>query len=158
MIIARGFAIAATLLTLVGQASASEKKYGHGVTDSEIKIGNTSPYSGRHQPSAWWRRPAKPIAKINAEGGINGRNIRFVFCTTTPTAAEKTVEQTRKLVESDMKCFRLQRAGHRDQLRGPEYLNAQKVPQACSSRAGQRKWNVPGKFSMDDGIYPELPE
>ena len=79
MIIARGFAIAATLLTLAGQASAGEKKYGPGVTESEIKIGNTSPYSG---PASAFSMVAKAgeayLRKINAEGGINSRKIRFV--------------------------------------------------------------------------------
>ena len=79
MIIERGFAIAAALLTLAGQASASDKKYGPGVTDGEIKIGNTSPYSG---PASAFSMVAKAgeayLRKINAEGGVNGRKVCFV--------------------------------------------------------------------------------
>src|SRR5258705_11747505 len=94
MIIARGFAIAATFLTLAGHASAGEKKYGPGVTDSEIKIGNTSPYSG---PPSAFSMGAKAgeayVRKINAEGGINGRKFRLISYAddySPPTSVEQT--------------------------------------------------------------------
>jgi ABC-type branched-subunit amino acid transport system substrate-binding protein len=62
-----------------GAALAGEKKYDTGATDTEIKIGNTMPYSG--QGSAWGllgRAEAAYFDKVNAEGGINGRTIRFI--------------------------------------------------------------------------------
>ena len=73
-------------------------KYGPGVTDSEIKIGNTSPHSG---PASAFSMVAKAgeayVRKINAEGGINGRKIRFISYDDA-YSPPKTVEQTRKLV------------------------------------------------------------
>src|ERR1700730_9183261 len=101
MTITRGLALAATLLSLGVQASAGEKKYDPGVTDGEIKIGNTSPYRG---PATAFSMVAKTgdayFRKINAEGGINGRKINFISYDDA-YLPPKTVEQTRKLVESD---------------------------------------------------------
>ena len=99
--ITRGLALAAMLVSLGIQASAGEKKYGPGVTDGEIKIGNTSPFSG---PASAFSMVAKTgeayFRKINAEGGINGRKINFISYD-DGYLPPKTVEQTRKLVESD---------------------------------------------------------
>ena len=153
MIIARGFAIAATLLTLAGQASAGEKKYGPGVTDSEIKIGNTSPYSG---PASAFSMVAKAgeafVRKINAEGGINGRKIRFVSYDDA-YSPPKTVEQTRKLVESDEVLFVFNALGTATNSAVQKYLNAKKVPQLFVS-SGAAKWNDPGNFPWTMGFTP----
>ena len=73
--------VAALLLAalLAAPALAAEKKYGPGVSDTEIRIGNTSPYSG---PASAFSMVAKTeeayFRMINAEGGINGRRIVFV--------------------------------------------------------------------------------
>jgi branched-chain amino acid transport system substrate-binding protein len=153
VIIARGFAIAATLLTLAGQASAGEKKYGPGVTDSEIKIGNTSPYSG---PASAFSMVAKAgeayVRKINAEGGINGRKIRFVSYDDA-YSPPKTVEQTRKLVESDEVLFVFNALGTATNSAVQKYLNAKKVPQLFVS-SGAAKWNDPGNFPWTMGFTP----
>jgi branched-chain amino acid transport system substrate-binding protein len=145
VIIARGFAIAATLLNLAGQATAGEKKYGPGVTDSEIKIGNTSPYSG---PASAFSMVAKAgeayVRKINAEGGINGRKIRFISYDDA-YSPPKTVEQTRKLVESDEVLFVFNALGTATNSAVQKYLNAKKVPQLFVS-SGAAKWNDPGNF------------
>ena len=105
MTITRGIVVAAILLSFGVQASAAEKKYGPGVTDSEIKIGNTSPYSG---PASAFSMVAKTgeayFRKVNAEGGIGGRKITFISYDDT-YSPPKTVEQTRKLVESDEVLF-----------------------------------------------------
>ncbi len=153
MTIARGFAIAATLITLAGQASAGEKKYGPGVTDSEIKIGNTSPYSG---PASAFSMVAKAgeayVRKINAEGGINGRKIRFVSYDDA-YSPPKTVEQTRKLVESDEVLFVFNALGTATNSAVQKYLNAKKVPQLFVS-SGAAKWNDPGNFPWTMGFTP----
>ena len=82
------------LVSLGVQASAGEKKYGPGVTDGEIKIGNTSPYSG---PASAFSIVAKTgeayFRKINAEGGINGRKINFISYDDA-YLAPKTVERS----------------------------------------------------------------
>src|SRR5262245_959371 len=98
-------AASAMLLAILGAltvpASAAEKNYGPGVSDTEIKIGNTMPYSG---PASAFSMVGKTedayFRKINAEGGINGRKIVFVSYD-DGYSPPKTVEQTRKLVESD---------------------------------------------------------
>jgi branched-chain amino acid transport system substrate-binding protein len=89
------------LVTLIGfgQAPAwAQKKYGPGVTDTEIKIGQTMPYSG---PASIYNTIGKAeaayIAKINAEGGINGRKINLISAD-DGYSPPRTVEQTRKLV------------------------------------------------------------
>src|SRR5246127_5996526 len=83
----------------------AQKKYDDGATDSEIKIGNTNPYSG---PASAYGVIGKTIAayfnKINAEGGINGRKINFISYDDAYNP-QKTVELTRKLVEEDKGRF-----------------------------------------------------
>ena len=78
-----------------------EKKYGPGVSDTEIKIGQTVPYSGPISSlSGFGRVEAAYLRKINASGGINGRKVTLVSLDDA-FAPPKTVEQARKLVESD---------------------------------------------------------
>ena len=78
-----------------------QKKYDPGATDSEIKIGNIMPYSGPLSAYALiGRTEAAFFTKINAEGGINGRKINFITYDDA-FSPPKTVEQARKLVESD---------------------------------------------------------
>ena len=80
---------------------AAEKKYDPGASDTEIKIGNIMPYSG--PASAYGvigKTEAAYFNKINAEGGINGRKINFISYDDA-YSPPKTVEQARKLVESD---------------------------------------------------------
>ena len=92
--------VAALLLAalLAAPALAAEKKYGPGVSDTEIRIGNTSPYSG---PASAFSMVAKTeeayFRMINAEGGINGRRIVFVSYDDGYSPA-KTVEQTLQAV------------------------------------------------------------
>src|SRR5579862_948648 len=80
---------------------ARAAKYGPGVTDKEIKIGNTAPYSGpASNYGTIWKCEAKYYEMINAAGGINGRKINFISYDDAYTPP-KTVEMTRKLVEQD---------------------------------------------------------
>src|SRR5260370_39283645 len=148
----RGIAFAATLLGLCAQASAGEK-YGPGATDGEIKIGNTSPYSG---PASAFSMVAKTgeayFRKINAEGGINGRKINFISYDDAYTPP-KTVEQTRKLVESDEVLFVFNALGTATNSAVQKYLNAKKVPQLFVS-SGAAKWNDPRKFPWTMGFTP----
>jgi len=107
---------AAMILLAASQGSAlAQKKYDVGATDTEIKIGNTMPYSG---PASAYGVIGKTeqayFDKINAEGGINGRKITFVSYDDAYNPP-KTVEQARKLVESGSPD--LQSAWHSDQYR-----------------------------------------
>src|SRR5271165_3808834 len=89
------------ILALIAVPAAAQKKYDPGASDTEIKIGNINPYSG---PASAWGMVGKTIAayfnKVNAEGGINGRRITFISYD-DGYSPPKTVEQARRLVESD---------------------------------------------------------
>ena len=89
------------LAIVAASPAAAQKKYDPGATDVEIKVGNTNPYSG---PASAYGQIGKTIAayfnKVNAEGGINGRKINFISYDDA-YSPPKTVEQVRKLVESD---------------------------------------------------------
>jgi len=86
---------------LLAAQPARAKQYGPGVTDSEIKIGNTGPYSGPlSNASPIPISMAAYFKMINEQGGINGRKINFIS-DDDGYSPPKTVEMTRKLVESD---------------------------------------------------------
>src|ERR1700716_1720061 len=95
------FSAALAILAATGSGALAQKKYDIGATDTEIKIGNIMPYSG---PASSYGVIGKVedayFRKINAEGGINGRKINFISYDDAYNPS-KTVEQTRKLVESD---------------------------------------------------------
>ena len=77
----RGILLASLLLglSMSMDPAAAQKKYDPGATDSEIKIGNIMPYSGPLSAYALiGRTEAAFFTKINAEGGINGRKIKFI--------------------------------------------------------------------------------
>jgi branched-chain amino acid transport system substrate-binding protein len=107
----------------------AQKSYGPGVSDTEIKLGNTAPYSG---PVSAASTVAKSIAayfdKVNAEGGVNGRKINFISID-DGYAPPKTVEATRRLVESDQVLALVGSVGTPPQLAVRKYLNDRKVPQ-----------------------------
>src|SRR3954454_22357853 len=99
----RSLILAALGLSIVGfsPVAAADKNYGPGVTDSEIKLGQTMPYSGPLSSlSRFGRVEAAYLRKINAAGGINGRKVTLVSLDDAYTPG-KTVQQTRKLVEDD---------------------------------------------------------
>lgn len=115
--------ILATLsLSIAGLSpvAGADKKYGPGVTDTEIRIGQTVPYSGPVSSlSRFGRIEAAYLKMINAAGGINGRKV-------TPT---KTVQQTRKLVEDDNVLAIVGSIGTPTNLAVAKYLNGKQVPQ-----------------------------
>jgi branched-chain amino acid transport system substrate-binding protein len=95
------FSTAIILLAASGSSALAQKKYDAGATDTEIKIGNTMPYSG--PASAYGvigRTEAAYFRKINAEGGVKGRKITFISYDDA-YSPPKTVEQVRRLVEDD---------------------------------------------------------
>src|SRR5919199_2904930 len=101
-------AVLSTALAVVAASSSgalAQKKYDTGASDTEIKIGNIMPYSG---PASAYGVIGKTeeafFRKINAEGGINGRKINFISYD-DGYSPPKTVEQVRKLVESDEVLF-----------------------------------------------------
>jgi branched-chain amino acid transport system substrate-binding protein len=126
----RGILLASILLGLSStNLLAAEKKYDIGATDTEIKIGNIMPYSGPLSAYALIGRTESAFFnKINAEGGINGRKINFVTYDDA-FSPPKTVEQARKLVESDEVLLLFQSLGTPTNNAIRPYLNQKKVPQ-----------------------------
>src|SRR5437762_3481853 len=110
-------------------SALAQKKYDTGATDSEIKIGNIMPYSG--PASAYGvigKTEAAYFKKINDAGGINGRKINFISYD-DGYSPPKTVEQARKLVESDEVLFIFNSLGTPPNSAIHKYMNAKKVPQ-----------------------------
>ena len=155
-VIATRLAIASTALALFAASSfaaLAEKKYDTGASDSEIKIGNIMPYSG--PASAYGiigRTEAAYFNKINAEGGINGRKINFISYD-DGYSPPKTVEQARKLVESDEVLFIFNSLGTPPNSAIHKYMNAKKVPQLFVA-TGATKWNDPQNFPWTMGWQP----
>jgi branched-chain amino acid transport system substrate-binding protein len=109
--------------------SFAQKKYDPGASDSEIRIGNIMPYSGPLSAySIIGKTEAAYFNKINAEGGINGRKINFISYDDS-FSPPKTVEQARKLVESDDVLLIFQSLGTPTNAAIEKYLNDRKVPQ-----------------------------
>ena len=132
---------------------AFAQKYDVGVSEKEIKIGNITPYSGPVSAFAvFGKTQAAYFEKINAEGGINGRKINFISYDDAYNPA-KTVEQARKLVESDEVWIVFSPHGTAQNTAIHKYLNAKKVPQLFVS-TGATKWNDPAHFPWTMGFIP----
>ena len=115
-------------LSVSTNPAAAEKKYDPGATDKEIKIGNIMPYSGPLSSYALiGRTQAAFFNKINTEGGINGRKINFVTYDDA-FSPPKTVEQARKLVESDEVLLIFESLGTPTNNAIRSYMNQKKVP------------------------------
>ena len=124
-----------------------------GVTPTEIKVGNTNPYSGN---ASAYGTIGKTIAayfkKVNDEGGVNGRKINFISYDDA-YMPPKTVEMVRKLVEQDQVAFVFQTLGTPPNTAIQKYLNQQKVPQLFVA-TGATKWNDPQNFPWTMGYQP----
>jgi ABC-type branched-subunit amino acid transport system substrate-binding protein len=147
------FSAALAVLAATSSGALAQKKYDTGVTDTEIKIGNIMPYSG---PASAYGVIGKTeqayFNKINAEGGINGRKINFVSYD-DGYSPPKTVEQARKLVESDEVFFIFNSLGTPPNTAIQKYMNSKKVPQLFVA-TGATKWNDPKDFPWTMGWQP----
>jgi len=132
---------------------AHAKDYGPGVTDTEIKIGNTVPYSG---PASSYGTIGKAQAAywkmVNEKGGINGRKINFISYDDGYTPP-KTVEQVRKLVEQDEVLCTNATLGTPTNSAIWQYMNQKKVPQLFVA-TGATKWNDPEHHPWTMGWQP----
>jgi ABC-type branched-subunit amino acid transport system substrate-binding protein len=145
------FSTAMILLAAFGSSVLAQKKYDTGATDTEIKIGNIMPYSG--PASAWGvigETEAAYFRKINAEGGINGRKITFISYDDA-YSPPKTVEQARRLVESDEVLLIFNSLGTANNAAIQKYMNAKKVPQLFVA-TGATRWNDPQNFPWTIGF------
>jgi branched-chain amino acid transport system substrate-binding protein len=155
-VIATRLAVASAALALLAASSSgalAQKKYDVGATDTEIKIGNIMPYSG--PASAYGvigKTEAAYFKKINDAGGINGRKINFISYD-DGYSPPKTVEQARKLVESDEVLFVFNSLGTPPNSAIQKYMNSKKVPQLFVA-TGATKWNDPKNFPWTMGWQP----
>ncbi|MGM4997641.1 ABC transporter substrate-binding protein [Tardiphaga sp. 538_B7_N1_4] len=122
--------VAASIAVVVASTTASaQKKYDPGATDTEIKIGQTAPFSGPGSAySAVAKTNAAYIRMINDAGGVNGRKINLIQYDDA-YSPPKTVEQVRKLVESDEVLFTFQIVGTASNAAVQKYLNLKGIPQ-----------------------------
>ncbi|MBR0847873.1 ABC transporter substrate-binding protein [Bradyrhizobium diazoefficiens] len=150
----RGALSAALVLAVsLSTAALAQKKYDVGATDTEIKIGNIMPYSGPASSySVIGKTEAAYFKKINAEGGINGRKIDFITYD-DGYSPPKTVEQARKLVESDEVLLIFNSLGTPPNSAIHRYMNAKRVPQLFVA-TGATKWNDPKDFPWTMGWQP----
>src|SRR6185312_6893371 len=145
-------AVAIAGLLLIEPAFA-QKKYGPGVSDTTITIGQTMPYSG---PASSYgtigRADAAYIAMINDHGGVNGRKINLISLD-DGYSPPKTVEQMRKLVEEDNILLDFNSLGTPTNTAIHKYLNHNKVPQLFVA-TGATKWGDPKHFPWTMGWQP----
>ena len=146
-------AVAALATAITATAASAQKKYDPGASDTEIKIGNIMPYSG---PASSYgvigKTEAAYFDKVNAEGGINGRKIKFISYDDA-YSPPKAIEQARKLVESDEVLLIFQPLGTPSNTATQKYMNAKKVPQLFVA-TGATKWGDPKNFPWTMGWQP----
>src|SRR6476620_4724570 len=140
-------------IVAVAAPALAQKMYDPGASDTEIRIGNIMPYSG---PLSGYGVIGKTeeayFRKVNDEGGINGRKITFISYD-DGYSPPKTVEQARKLVESDEVLLLFNPLGTPPNSAIQKYLNSKKVPQLFVA-TGATKWNDPKDFPWTMGWQP----
>lgn len=147
--------ISAAVVLSCSSPAVAEPKYDTGVSDTEIKIGQTTAYSG---PASAWSVGSKVqvayMRMLNEKGGINGRKINLISLDDA-YSPPKTVEQTRRLVESDGVLFMFSSLGAASNTAVHKYLNSRKIPQLFPS-SGAAKWADPQNFPWTMGWMPSF--
>jgi ABC-type branched-subunit amino acid transport system substrate-binding protein len=138
---------------LVSQTGFAQKRYDSGATDKEIKIGNINPYSG---PASAYGAIGKTMdayfKKINAEGGINGRMIKFITLDDGYNPS-RTLEMARKLAEEEEVLATVGVLGTPTNSAIHKYMNQKKMPQLFVA-TGATKWGDPKNFPWTMGWQP----
>jgi branched-chain amino acid transport system substrate-binding protein len=145
--------LVAVALAFASSSAFAQKKYDTGASDTEIRIGNIVPYSG--PASAYGvigKTEAAYFDKINAEGGIKGRKIKFISYDDA-YSPPKAVEQAHKLVESDQVLLVFSPLGTASNSAIQKYMNTKRVPQLFVA-SGASKWNDPKDFPWTMGWQP----
>src|ERR1700761_1286623 len=146
-------AAAATFTLLATQGAYAQKKYDTGASDTEIKIGNVEAYSGPASAYGMIGKTEDAYFKmVNDAGGVNGRKINFISYD-DGYSPPKTVEQVRKLIESDEVFLIFNALGTPTQSAVQKYQNTKKVPQLFLA-TGASKWNDPKNFPWTMGFQP----
>ena len=145
----------AVAIALSASSAYAQKKYDTGATDTEIKIGQTVPFSGPASAYATiGKTQAAYIKMINDQGGVNGRKINLIQYDDA-YSPPKAVEQVRKLVESDEVLLTFQIDRHAAECRRPE------IPQRQEGAATVRRHRRVAihrseEFPLDDRLQPQL--
>ena len=146
-------AVTAMAVGLLASPAAAQKKYDPGATDTEIKIGQTAPFSG---PASAYGTIAKTqaafIKMVNENGGINGRKINLVQYD-DGYSPPKAVEMVRKLVEGDEVLLTFQLVGTAPNAAVQKYLNQKQVPQLFAA-TGATRFTDPKNFPWTMGFNP----
>jgi branched-chain amino acid transport system substrate-binding protein len=144
---------AGLLVATSNNMAVAQKKYDVGVTDTTIKIGNVMPYSGPASAFASiGKTEAAYFKMINDNGGINGRKIEFISYDDA-FSPPKTVEQVRKLVESDEVFALFNVVGTAGNSAIVKYLNTKKVPHLFIS-SGASKFDDPKESPWSMAWWP----
>src|SRR5438034_1376213 len=149
----RTLGLSGLIIAAASVSAVAQKKYDPGVTDTEIKIGNIMPYSG---PASAYATIGKTMSAyfrmINDNGGINGRRINFITYDDA-YSPPKTVEQARRLVESDEVFLIFAPLGTASNAAIQKYMNNMKVPQLFVA-TGASRWGDPEHFPWTIGWQP----
>jgi branched-chain amino acid transport system substrate-binding protein len=152
-LVARQFVMLSAALTLFTGSASAQQQYGPGVSDTEIKIGNIMPYSG---PASAYSIVGKTMSAyfqmINDSGGVNGRKINFISYD-DGYSPPKTVEQARRLVESDEVLLIFAPLGTATNAAIQKYMNKMRVPQLFVL-SGASRWGDPEHFPWTIGLQP----
>jgi branched-chain amino acid transport system substrate-binding protein len=141
-------------LALAVTPALAQAKYDEGASDTEIRIGNTNPYSGNASAYGAIGKTIEAYFKmINEQGGVNGRKITFISYDDS-YSPPKTVDMVRKLVEEDKVLFVFQTLGTPTNSAIQRYLNQRQVPQLFVA-SGASKWGNPKEFPWTMGWQPD---
>src|SRR6202050_3371482 len=146
-------ALAAVTLGVAATPALAQKQYSPGASDTEIKIGTTTPYSGPASAySAGAVSATAYFTMINEQGGVNGRKINFISLDDA-YSPPKTVEQIRRLVEQEQVAFIFNSLGTPPNAAIRQYLNDNKVPQLFVA-TGAAMFSDPAHFPWTMGWQP----
>ncbi len=148
--------VARTLVTstllLAASPALAQQKYDPGASDTEIKIGQTMPYSGPVSGFSISARVAAAYYKaLNDHGGINGRKIAMISLD-DGYSPPKTVEQTRRLVEQDEVLALFGSLGTPTNVAVRKYLNQKKIPQLLVASSSSQ-WNNPQEYPYSTSLF-----
>jgi ABC-type branched-subunit amino acid transport system substrate-binding protein len=145
--------VGAGLLLRGTNGARAGKTYGPGVTDTEIKLGTTAPYSGPASAyGIYGQAQSAYFQMVNDRGGINGRKINLISLDNA-YSPPKALEQTRKLVESDEVFAIAGFLGTAPNTAVQKYLNARSVPSIFLTSGGER-FNDPKNFPWIVPFHP----
>src|SRR5258708_284181 len=151
----KAFGLSGLIVGAAGVSAVAQKNYDAGASDTEIKIGNIMPYSGPASvTSNIGKTEAAYFNKVNEEGGINGRKIRFISYDDA-YSPPKAVEQARRLVESDEVLLIFSSLGTASNAAIQKYMNIKKVPQLFVG-TGATKFDDPTHFPWTIGWQPSF--